>query len=50
VSNVEWLSYDLYMETVNKVQIDEANMDKIETILLRIEELEKTNPYQVITR
>jgi hypothetical protein len=22
------LSYDSYMETVNKVQIDEANMDK----------------------
>ena len=35
------LSYDSYMETVNKVQIDEANMDKIDTILLLIEELEK---------
>ena len=35
------LSYDSYIETINKAQIDEAKMDKIQMLVDRIENLEK---------
>ena len=35
------LSYDSYIETINKVQIDEAKLDKIQMLVERIENLEK---------
>ena len=35
------LSYDSYIETVNKNQIDEAKLDKIQMLVERIENLEK---------
>ena len=35
------LSYDSYIETMNKAQIDEAKLDKIQMLVDRIENLEK---------
>ena len=35
------LSYDSYIETINKAQMDEAKLDKIQMLVDRIENLEK---------